>query len=334
MNFLCGLLIFINMKPRYQKIPTSEYKNIIKLYETNSTTAIAKIYGVERVTISRILKKIGVPVGKYQTTANKWINRLCSKTQLEIVNKYNDGCSVKSLTTDYSLREFVVRLILKNNNVNLRDHNYEQRKYHINFEYFKKIDSPDKAYFLGLIYSDGCNTRRGLTIFLSEDDSYILRDFASKIHLGKYNMIFNKAKKTSHSNSIGFVASSRELSDQLSSLGAVPKKSLVLQFPTRSQVPNEYIWHFVRGYFDGDGCVYIKNGNRNIVDFVGSHDFIEGLNKFLDSECVFGRVYRYKNQNTSNLKIMKQSSVNIFYKKCYENSDNIYLKRKYNKFIQ
>ena len=76
------------MKPRYQKIPTSEYKNIIKLYETNSTTAIAKIYGVERVTISRILKKIGVPVGKYQTTANKWINRQTVKNTMD--KKYPD----------------------------------------------------------------------------------------------------------------------------------------------------------------------------------------------------------------------------------------------------
>jgi intein/homing endonuclease len=106
----------------------------------------------------------------------------------------------------------------------------------------------------------------------------------------------------------------------------------VLQFPTTAQVPAKYMWHFVRGYFDGDGCVYIKSGNRNIVDFVGSHDFIAGLNKFLDSEQVFGKVYKYKNKNTSNLKIMNQSSVYNFYKKCYEDSDNLFLTRKFGKF--
>jgi IS30 family transposase len=101
------------MKPKYQKIHQSEYNNIIKLYKTNSTTAIAKIYGVERITISRILKKAGVPVGKHQTTANKWINKICPNVQIEIVNKYNNGCSIKLLSNDYSLREFVVRLLLK-----------------------------------------------------------------------------------------------------------------------------------------------------------------------------------------------------------------------------
>lgn len=32
-------------------------------------------------------------------------------------------------------------------------------------------------------------------------------------------------------------------------------KSLILKFPDETQVPQNLISHFIRGYFDGDGCV-------------------------------------------------------------------------------
>lgn len=43
----------------------------------------------------------------------------------------------------------------------------------------------------------------------------------------------------------------------LSKHGCVPNKSLILKFPTT--LPNELVNDFIRGYFDGDGSVYINN---------------------------------------------------------------------------
>lgn len=41
----------------------------------------------------------------------------------------------------------------------------------------------------------------------------------------------------------------------LSRLGFTQNKSKALQVPT---IPTKYFGHFVRGYFDGDGCVYFN----------------------------------------------------------------------------
>jgi intein/homing endonuclease len=45
----------------------------------------------------------------------------------------------------------------------------------------------------------------------------------------------------------------KKLHDDLVKHGCVEKKSLILQFP--KDLSQELISHFVRGYFDGDGCI-------------------------------------------------------------------------------
>ena len=56
-----------------------------------------------------------------------------------------------------------------------------QQVYGINEDYFDVIDSEDKAYFLGLLFADGCNIRCGgkhiVRIRLQEKDKYILDRF-------------------------------------------------------------------------------------------------------------------------------------------------------------
>lgn len=53
---------------------------------------------------------------------------------------------------------------------------------------------------------------------------------------------------------------SKQITQDLVRLGAIPNKSLVLQFPTFDIVPEEYISSFILGCFDGDGCIW--NGKR------------------------------------------------------------------------
>src|SRR6185503_6997190 len=48
----------------------------------------------------------------------------------------------------------------------------------------------------------------------------------------------------------------------LNNLGCVPRKSLILKFPTPKQISHKWLRHFVRGYFDGDGFVYYNDLNR------------------------------------------------------------------------
>lgn len=55
------------------------------------------------------------------------------------------------------------------------------------------------------------------------------------------------------------VHDSRELALDLKNKGCYQGKSLTLTFPSKDIVPEHLIRHFIRGYFDGDGSVFISN---------------------------------------------------------------------------
>jgi hypothetical protein len=49
----------------------------------------------------------------------------------------------------------------------------------------------------------------------------------------------------------------------------VPRKSLVVEYPTN--IPEEYQRYFIRGIFDGDGCIHDRCGKgRAMVSFASS----------------------------------------------------------------
>ena len=73
-----------------------------------------------------------------------------------------------------------------------------------------------------------------------------------------------------------FIAYSKKIAEDLIKLGCVPNKSLILEFPTKEQVPDKLINHFMRGYFDGDGCIYIsEKHNKASFDIIGTEKFCE-----------------------------------------------------------
>lgn len=131
--------------------------------------------------------------------------------------------------------------------------------YQMNENYFSEINSHEKAYILGFIYADG-NIINNL-----EKTKYCLRI----VQKGERKDVLEKIVKALNSNipikeyvpnvfSIAFC--SKQIANDLTKLGAIPNKSLVLQFPTEDIVPKKYMSSFILGCFDGDGCVW--NGKR------------------------------------------------------------------------
>ena len=47
-----------------------------------------------------------------------------------------------------------------------------------------------------------------------------------------------------------------EFISNLINKGVVPRKSLILTYPDRSILPEKFDNAFIRGYFDGDVCVW------------------------------------------------------------------------------
>lgn len=172
------------------------------------------------------------------------------------------------------------------------------RQYKLNVNYFNKIDSHEKAYVLGFLYADGSNRGDGLSFTQDVERIDILENIKKALEsespireLGPRHYIFE-------------VFSNIMVRD-VEKLGVVKNKSLVLQFPTKEMVPDEFMSSFILGYFDGDGCIWNgkrkkmivkdskrKNGYRERIvhnvkfTFTGCVSFIEPLQNYLVSKGI------------------------------------------------
>ena len=136
-----------------------------------------------------------------------------------------------------------------------------------NENFFKKLDTPEKAYILGFFYADGCNHDKSkiddgynhqncISFTQLEQDLDILEQIR---HALTCNRPFKEViQKTNSKKKYSLDIISDQMSADLSRLGAIPAKSLVLTFP--KFIPDSLMPHFIRGYFDGDGCIW--NGKR------------------------------------------------------------------------
>jgi len=109
------------------------------------------------------------------------------------------------------------------------------KKYYYNEEYFKKIDSKDKAYFLGLLYADGNvyhgtesnkKQRNRIQITLNNDDAYILQKFLN--YLGSNSKLYSDKKRYTK-----LILDNKSLYNDIIRLGCIPNKSLILKFPSK-----------------------------------------------------------------------------------------------------
>ena len=124
--------------------------------------------------------------------------------------------------------------------------------YKFNHNFFKCIDSEEKAYVLGFFFADGYNSDTQIEFTQLEQDEDILvqinKALESEVPIYSYiNKVNGNTKKA-----LRF--SSKEMCNDMNHLGGIRGKSLILEFP--KYLSKELIPHFIRGYFDGDGCVW------------------------------------------------------------------------------
>lgn len=196
------------------------------------------------------------------------------------------------------------------------------------------------VYILGYFAADGTmiKNKRGAHYieFWSTDKELIVN--VKKILESKHKIAAffrNKRQKKIYRIQIG----SKEIFNDLLRHGFIPNKSKILKFP---YIPNNYLAHFVRGYFDGDGgvnyCKYWRTDRKKYysslqVHFVsGSKFFLPSLYKQLKSTadikggtlCFCGRGYR--------LGYSKYDSIRLFLFMYNHIRKGIFLKRKFKYF--
>lgn len=216
----------------------------------------------------------------------------------------------------------------------------------LNHDYFETIDTEEKAYFLGLIAADGSiikhkKSKNGyshiLRLELMASDKYIierLRDeLKSNLQVREYKKAINRdGWKDKHNAYIQF--HSKKLFDDLNKYGIGERKTTTLK-----KLPNlneEFMRHFIRGFFDGDGCVYINyryKVPRPHFSFYGTYEFLSDLKEHLVQELNLSnrKVHQKKTQNVSMVTFSTVSDVKNFYDYIYKDA-TVFLHRKKEKF--
>ena len=198
------------------------------------------------------------------------------------------------------------------------------------------------AYVLGYWYADGSMypSVRGSYITVTsvdQDTIYKIKKWLESEHIIRESGSIWPNRKTRFTLRIG----NKNVYKSLLELGLYPNKSLNIRFPN---IPDRFLGHFVRGYFDGDGCVHIykKKGKTQeeilgglvVVFTSGSKLFLEDLCLSLKSRLDLKRDKVYKGHRSFQLKYNTSDSAKLFnfmYREC---QSDLYLERKFKIFKQ
>lgn len=254
----------------------------------------------------------------------------------DIIASYKGGISSVKIGKQYGVSHKVILKVLHKNNVTV-DQKTFVRKYALNENYFDNIDSPNKAYILGLLYADGHNEIKKSTVCISlqEEDKDLLEKI--RIEIGsdrplEYIDYSNKHDFGYHyKNQYRMSIFSKHICLSLERLGMIPNKSLSLTFP---DINSDLYPHFIRGFFDGDGTINKKCGSFGILS---TKEFVTSVKNILDKnlDLQYGIISESscKNGVTYDLRYNRKYEASKIFNWIYHNSE-IYLKRKFNTYCK
>lgn len=301
-----------------QKTLEDDTLQILQMYENGMTQReISAYYQVSPITVSRFLRKHGICRGHINDSEYN-----------AVVTMYLSGITVKKIAQNYRVGEETIYSILKSHDIKLKAYGEHSIKYTLNQHYFDEIDTSNKAYILGLLFADGYNSNKSIALSLQEQDKELLDKINSEIDSNRPLLFIDYSKRNGNcKNQYRLTITNKYIVTQLSSLGVIKNKSLVLTFP--EYIDSSLLPHFLRGYIDGDGHIH-KTEHR--VQFIGTLEFCSiAAEKIQDCLHIHCGIYKAKKESLSNtyiLQIAGKQQVQCFLNYIYNDAE-LFLNRKY-----
>lgn len=220
---------------------------------------------------------------------------------------------------------------------------FKKYPYYCEYNYFDKIDTEEKAYWLGFMTADGWISKNNETgacvtgIELQYDDISHLKKFNKSIK-GNYQITdrwrtceISKYKTKSHTCIIRIFSSI--MYESLLKLGFTNNKSFDCCIPN---IDNKLIKHYIRGYFDGDGCFTYTSKSFGVSFLTASYTFNDNLYNLLLSYGFHPSKSQYTSEyNTQiyTISLVRKQEKLDFLNWIYGDA-TISLDRKYNKYLR
>ena len=225
---------------------------------------------------------------------------------------YLNGMSIKELKEKYNFKgEGTLYYYLKKLGISNRG-----KQIHYENPFIKQ--SPERDYWLGWIFSDGCifKSRINAHMYLACLDYDILMKFKefcgdrAKLNKFQYTTPVSKETKTIYKVAINSVELVEWFEDKFNTIG---KKASTLN-------PNiEMNWDLLRGTLEGDGCF-----KKGVALVSNSKAWVDKVATFYDS---FNIHYTIVKDSAYRISIYKKEDIRRVYHYLYDNT-NLYLARK------
>lgn len=284
---------------------------------------------------------------------NKGFSKISKINNKDLELLYNKQISFKEFCTKYHVSDSTMRIFFKENNLELIS---SRKSNTIQHDYFNKINTAEKAYIFGIYIADGyisiskSSSRFGISLNVNDIELLTkIRDILSPLS----KLYFEKARINAQgikSNPMyKLIISSKTICDKLNQYNCGKNKTNLLK-SIKNIIPKEYMFDFIRGYFDGDGCIttnsvrkrYLtKDGTSKIYNYtnvsfsITSKDWLilEEVKEFLSAHISKINLYQESRGNWL-LTVNRKSEVKKLYSLLYYNNSLLCLNRKYQKFKQ
>lgn len=311
-------------------ISEEQKQNIIKAYTVDNLTVTEicnlRLFPGTRHTLTNRLKQWGIPIKNRETKLEDNLN--------QIIELWKSGVSLCKLQEQFKINKTTISNKLKELGFDVTN---PQLELQFDETIFDVINTEEKAYWLGFIYADG-NIRtiknpdrkteyRFIITLKKSDDKHLLK-FNNFMKHKKDNRHYHHTKNPSCS----WYVTNQHLWNTLNNYGCIPNKSLTLKFPNESIFKSkDLIRHFIRGYFDGDGCFSqdkIKSGIYPRLSLLGTLQFVNSIKEICGGiGHISEKIGRNKYYQLRFNRLESIDFMNFIYSDC-----QIYLDRKYNKY--
>ncbi len=204
--------------------------------------------------------------------------------------------------------------------------------------YLDRISTPEFAYLLGFLWADGCvsnhkSTKNLVRCHILNSDGEALKNIF--LNTGEWKI--TKVQKKTGKLQMHFEVYDKNFADFLKE-NDYKIKSVASPNKILSTIPDNLKHYFWRGYFDGDGCMFVDKKHHS-AGICGNIDMcwsdLEELLKSLNIQYSLRKV-KTKCGNSSQLSIGDRISVLNFGKYIYQNysKEQLGLKRKFTKFVE
>lgn len=263
---------------------------------------------------------------------------LTNEQEKAIIESYVEGTSQNQLAKNYNVSTGTIRRALVRNKITIRTiQETNISKFNIKHNFFDiNNQTPESAYILGLLASDGWVGREDncVCIELQQSDKQILIDVNQV--LGNERPIKDYTRANGFQNSKLYFFS-KQIKDDLSLYDIIPNKTYCNTNFIKN-IKSQFYPDFLRGFFDGDGCITsANNGIRWQLDgasletFLSIYDYLKfnhittTLENTTDETCTIPRyrLYTYSKEKT-----------NMIFKLMYYNDNILKLNRKYEHFLE